>query len=267
MFRILCFLMIISIKTILTAGDSKFVIMICSYNNEKWVEKNLLSALNQNYNNFRVIYINDCSTDGTLSRLDCVIRNHPKKNILQIVNNESNKGAMTNIYNTIHSYIKDDEIVCLLDGDDWLANNYVLSVLDMVYKIKRKKYWLVYSQFQGTASNSEGFCKAYSDRAIRSNQFRSEGFLCSHLKTFYGWLFKKIKKEDLQRDGDFLEITSDIGFMMPMIEMAKNHQIFIPKVLYIYNQDNPISDLHQRGAESGKMAEYLLSLPPYSSLD
>src|SRR5437868_3721405 len=45
--------------------EKNMVIIIPSYNNCKWYERNLQSALSQNYTNFRVIYTDDCSTDGT----------------------------------------------------------------------------------------------------------------------------------------------------------------------------------------------------------
>ena len=39
-----------------------FVIVVPSYNNSSWVEKNLRSIFEQKYDNYRVVYINDAST-------------------------------------------------------------------------------------------------------------------------------------------------------------------------------------------------------------
>ena len=46
-------------------GNIQFVFIIPSYNNEKWIEKNVMSVLNQTYENWKMIYINDNSTDKT----------------------------------------------------------------------------------------------------------------------------------------------------------------------------------------------------------
>ncbi|MFS8507183.1 MAG: glycosyltransferase [Candidatus Babeliales bacterium] len=54
---------------------SKFVIIICSYNNQQWVEQNLDSVFNQTYTNYRVIYINDNSIDHTSQLVDQYIVN------------------------------------------------------------------------------------------------------------------------------------------------------------------------------------------------
>ena len=42
---------------------NKFTIITPSYNNVEWVEFNLASVLNQTYSNYRVMYIDDASTD------------------------------------------------------------------------------------------------------------------------------------------------------------------------------------------------------------
>src|ERR1700737_4705415 len=48
-----------------SAHELPMVIVIPSYNNEKWYEKNLHSVLNQHYSNYRILYVNDNSKDGT----------------------------------------------------------------------------------------------------------------------------------------------------------------------------------------------------------
>ena len=49
--------------------ENKFKIVIPSYNNEQWIEHNVASILNQTYTNYDVLYINDASTDDTLSHI------------------------------------------------------------------------------------------------------------------------------------------------------------------------------------------------------
>ncbi len=45
--------------------EKPIVVLITSYNNAKWVKENLESACCQEYTNYRVIYIDDASTDNT----------------------------------------------------------------------------------------------------------------------------------------------------------------------------------------------------------
>ena len=47
-----------------------FTIIILSYNNERWAEKNVNSAINQAYDNYDLVYIDDASTDNTKNIVD-----------------------------------------------------------------------------------------------------------------------------------------------------------------------------------------------------
>ena len=60
--------------------EKPIVIVIPSYNNKDWYEKNLKSVLTQNYKNYRIIYLDDVSTDRTGE----LIKKFIKKIILKI---------------------------------------------------------------------------------------------------------------------------------------------------------------------------------------
>ena len=55
-------------KTFIPASKLKehpLVVIIPSYNNAQWYKKNLDSVFNQRYSNYRIIYLDDASTDQT----------------------------------------------------------------------------------------------------------------------------------------------------------------------------------------------------------
>ena len=52
------------------AENNKFVILITAYNDEKWVEYNIASILNQTYSNYKVLYYDDASTDNTYQEVN-----------------------------------------------------------------------------------------------------------------------------------------------------------------------------------------------------
>ena len=87
--------------------NNKFVIITPSYNNEEWVEPNLASMLNQTYTNWRTIYINDCSTDNTLEKVNNIVKNDKR---FTIINNKENQGATYNYINFLDQ-IEDNEII------------------------------------------------------------------------------------------------------------------------------------------------------------
>lgn len=262
------FFFLFSLSVFADLEKSKFVIIICSYNNEKYVRENIISALNQTYDNFRVIYVDDGSTDKTLIELNKVLENERKKNLVTIISNPINLGSsLANHYNIIHNLVANDEICVLLDGDDALANSRVLTYLNSIYADNRNNIWLTYGQFKEIQSGNIGFCCEYPKQIRERNLFRQYVHMPSHLKTFYAWLFKKIKKEDLLLDGSFFKMTGDLAIMLPMIEMAKNHYKFIDTVLYHYNDNNQLSDHKKNFEYQMEISRYIRKLPPYSSLD
>jgi hypothetical protein len=90
----------------------------------------------------------------------------------------------------------------------------------------------------------------------------------SHLRTWKSWLWKKIKNEDLKdKEGNYWDIAGDLGFMFPMVEMSgKEHFRFIPDVLYIYNESNPINDHKVNLKKVISVANIIRNKPKYNSL-
>ena len=116
--------------------QNKFKIIIASYNNEDWVEYNLASILNQTYENYHVMYVDDCSTDRTSELVNEIVGDNDK---FTIIRNETNLGADGGaIYNYIRFFesLEDDEICVFACGDDWLFDETVLEKLNSFYNTK-----------------------------------------------------------------------------------------------------------------------------------
>jgi glycosyltransferase involved in cell wall biosynthesis len=220
-------------------SSNRFVIVIPSYKNKDWVRKNLLSALNQQYPLFRIIYTDDFSQDGTVEEVEEIIKLYDSSNKISFVKNTERLGAMANMYNMVHS-CEDDEIIVVLDGDDWFANSQVLERLNQEYS--KGNVWITYGQYRSFPDNAIGCSRQIPQNVISTNSFRRFNWCSSHVRTYYSWLFKKINKEDFFHNGKFLEMTSDLAAMFPMLEMAGKNQAFISDVLYIYNCTSPIND-------------------------
>lgn len=242
--------------------EKRMVVVIPSYKNEEWVKNNLESVFAQRYQNYRVIYISDCSPDKTFEMAQSIVHKHGMENKTTLINNTERKGALRNLYEAIHS-CDDDEIVVTLDGDDWFASRGVLNYLNRVYS-GRKTVWLTHGTYI-SSKGDKGLSKAASTDIIERNAFREE-FRCSHLRTFYAWLFKKIKKEDLLYEGEFYSMAWDTAMMFPMLEMAGTRHAFINKVLYIYNVENPISDWKKDESYQLMLDEYIRLKEKYTPL-
>lgn len=219
------------------------VAVITSYNNEQWCERNLRALFMQKYNNWRAIYVNDCSTDKTLENVERIVKEAGQEHRVQIINNSIRRGKMANLYYAIHT-VHDRAIVLDYDGDDWFKHDNVFNVLNQAYQ--DPNVWCTYGQYENYPAGNVGFCRPLSPEVIANNAFRKSDWVTSHLRTFYAGLFKRIKKEDFYFKDDFYPITSDQAYMLPVTELAGKHIKFISEILYVYNNLNPLMDYKVR---------------------
>ncbi len=242
---------------------NEFVIIVPSYNNEKWCIKNLESIFNQGYLNYQVIYINDCSTDNTGKLVQEYLKSKNLENKCWYIENFERKGALANIYQYVHA-CKNNQIIVLLDGDDWFVHESVLSILDKAYK--SSDIWLTYGQYIDT-NCVLGCGTLYPENIIKERSYRENEWRASHLRTFRAFLFKHICKEDLLYEGKFFDMAWDLAFMFPMLEMAGKRFCCIDQILYVYNLDNPISDAKKDKDRQGFLDRYIRKMAKYDMLD
>jgi glycosyltransferase involved in cell wall biosynthesis len=212
-------------------------IVIPSYNNRQWYQQNLGSLCAQEYDNFRAIYVDDGSSDQTGELVAKFIADHAVGHRIQLIRNPVRVGALENLYRIIHA-CDDHEIVILLDGDDWLAHPRVLQTINAVYSDPH--CWMTYGQYVSWPEPVLGYSRPIPAQITDTNSFRGYDWCASHLRSFYAWLFKRIKPEDFI--SPCYPMAWDQALMFPMLEMSGHRAKFIRDVLYTYNVANPIND-------------------------
>lgn len=243
--------------------EKAMVVIIPSYNNARWYKQNLESIFNQRYENYRVIYIDDCSKDGTADLVEAYVKEMGQEHRFELICNKERRGALANLYYAIHS-CDDDAIVVTVDGDDWLAHQYVLRHLNNAYSTK--DIWLTHGRLQETEGGYKNWCMPVPRKAIRNNEFRK--YRCpSHLRTFYAWLFKQIRTEDLMYKGEFFPMTWDQAMMFPMLEMAGERHLFMKEILYIYNTTTNINDNKVNPQLQRDLEAVIRAMPPYERIE
>ena len=110
----------------------KFKIVVPMYNVEQWVRGTVTSVLMQSYENFECVFVDDRSTDNTVSIVESMIEGDSR---CSIIKNESRKLALYNIYHGFEYLNCDDEdVLTTPDGDDWFDGNQVLETLKEAYE-------------------------------------------------------------------------------------------------------------------------------------
>ncbi len=262
-------------------SDPEFVILVTSYNNEKYAWRNLDSLMNQRTcKPYSIICVDDGSSDKTGEIMEDFAREHNlAAPFLTIVHNKKRTGsALENIHNTVHTMIPDHRVVVCVDGDDTLSCKGVLERLECEYR--NPHVWMTYGRFVVVpAGEFWSLCWGYPDEVIKERSFRKHHNVPSHLKTFRAKLFKNIRKEDLldPATGKFYLKAWDMAMMFPMLEMCApkdpagvNHSVFISDmVLYVYNFNNPINDARVGAGREDQIAldRYIRSLEQYEPLE
>jgi hypothetical protein len=140
------------------------------------------------------------------------------------------KGATRNYWEMI-SECDPDDIIVMLDGDDELAHDHVLAMIESVYA--DPEVWLTYGSFVHALDGKPGNVRSYLGENYRASPWRG-----SHLKTFRAWLAQKLTEHDLKLPGGEWNRVSDLTLMLPMLEMAgQAHSKFINDVLCKYHSE------------------------------
>lgn len=93
-------------------------IVVTAYNVAEWIEKTVASALAQTFRDIELVIVDDCSADNTPRLLSAI---HDKR--VKIIRNKENLGAGASRRKGIEA--SGGEYILLLDGDDWIAPNFI----------------------------------------------------------------------------------------------------------------------------------------------
>lgn len=130
------------LKTVLLQQDSFFMqnqqylatmwlplvsIILPAYNCEKYISEAVNSILQQVYDNFELIIVNDGSTDNTSSILASISDQRMK-----VINNDGNKGLIYSLNRAIDE--SQGEYIARMDADDMATND----------RIEKQVHWLLH---------------------------------------------------------------------------------------------------------------------------
>lgn len=223
-------------------GELPMCIVIPSYNNIKWYEKNLNSIFKQKYHNYRVIYVDDQSTDGTYDAVKKYVQSYDMSNRCSTVCQTKRNYQACGRY-MAYMMTDDDEIICNVDGDDWLYDR------DDQHQYRTLEY--VEEAYSAGALSTYGcFYKSsgpqwlepttiYTEDIIDTKAYRTSKYLCKHLRTGYAGLYKNINLSDIiDHNKKFISMSTDLFTQYPVLEMSGHMHVNLLKPSYIYNQDN-----------------------------
>ena len=132
-----------------------------------------------------------------------------------------------------------DEIICFLDGDDWLYNNDVLNKLNNEYQ---NDIVLTFGSYYKFENNQLGvFIKAkdYNEKTQNFGLYRdAKGWFGLPLRTCYAKIYKSMPEEHMRDcDGNWMSACTDVAEFLWAIEKSLKKYKVIEYPTYVYNID------------------------------
>lgn len=123
--------------------EVSFIVTV--YNMEKYLNKCLDSIVHQNYQNFEVIMIDDCSTDGSARIMEAY---ESKYDMCRVVKNAHNVGLGSSRYIGLHA--ARGQYLVYIDADDWIHEAFSYLIHE---KIKEQQYDVIYTDWDYVEEN------------------------------------------------------------------------------------------------------------------
>jgi glycosyltransferase involved in cell wall biosynthesis len=149
--------------------------------------------------------------------------------------------AMANLILAIgRSGAKPDDVIVILDGDDWFASDDALARIALEYQ--RHGCWMTYGSWITNDTSRKGLkaglWPAYPEG---TTHFREAPWLGTAVRSWKKWLWDMIDDRDFRdRDGNYIRVAEDQATMLPMLEMSGTDRArHIPDALMIYNRITP----------------------------
>ena len=201
-------------------------------NASKFVLKCIQSVKDQTLQPKSHIIIDDISDDDTRLYLERI------KNIdenIEVIFNTERKYRLKNIYeNSVNK--NPDDIICIVDSDDWLACDDALEKIKKTYD-ENPKYEYVYSRLVLSHGPPGG------SRPIPNKDWNpyDNQWITSHISTFRAKALQRIPVSNfLDWNGDWFQIATDHACILPMLYNLWRRDGdysavgFIDEALYVY---------------------------------
>ena len=243
----------------------KLIVWSPGKNCQNYVSSNLISILTQTYKNFVHVVVDDCSSDKTSEIID-----NFKHDKMIVHRNENNQGWLKNAVDFLDPIVENDDIIVSVDLDDWLAHNRVLEYINFIYETTPA--WITYGSLVTCHPNGQHEWEPnhkYDNEVWKDRNFRKRLNYFSHLRTFRGFLWKAILKNDLKcYNGKYEKFSSDVAYSLPILDMTPSERVIhLDDPLYFYNFKNPINDSKINMMEQRKQGDWFRSRPTYPLLD
>ena len=237
--------------------QQRMVIISPMYNAEPYIEKCIASVITQDYDNYLMVIIDDCSTDNSYK-----IAKKYESNRIKVIKNTENKGAVRNQIEAMINFCEGDDIVMLLDGDDSLVNDnqifhFYNNLYDGTTEFTYGSCWSMVDKIPLISQN-------YPEQIKKEKKYKQYKFNWNmpytHLRTFKCYLLDGVSDGNFKdENGNWYKAGGDGSLFYTAIEKADPNKIkVVSDIVYNYNDISPLNDYKVNSEEQTKNANRIL---------
>lgn len=209
-------------------SSKRFCVIAPTYNAEKTARQAILSLAAQSYQNWKLIVIDDVSTDDT--RRTILELSHAlgfyrygsdDTNRVQVVFNKEKKWEIENTLLGL-SMCSDDDIIVRLDMDDYLINNTIFEQLNIIYNANPdvEAIWTDHRWFSDAGGITNTNISAPLPNDADPYVYP---WVTSHMKTWRKYVSNGVSDANYRGvDGQYFKRIGDQAFYLPVLKLAKN---------------------------------------------
>ena len=263
---------VLELESYKSGNEQEIVVISPFYNCRDYISRCIESVASQDYDNYRHILIDDCSTDDSFMTAIRAIAQLPDdlKSKFTVIKNDINKGAVRNQIETIRE-LNDNAIVMLLDGDDSIVNdNSIFSYYNTVYDGTTE---FTYGSCWSMVDNIPLISQPYPEDVKQRRDYRNHHFNWilpyTHFRTFKKQLVNGLSDSMFQDShGKWYKAGGDGSVFYAIIEQADPAKVkCLQDVVYNYNDAHSLNDYKVNGEEQNRNAREIIAkkrIPKYS---
>jgi glycosyltransferase involved in cell wall biosynthesis len=228
---------------------------------EEYIGHCLTSLRSQTWRDWEAFVTVDPCGDRTYQR---AIESRRGDKRISIQRNEERRYSMRNLIDGIgRSGAAPEDVIVILDGDDWLMHDDSLLLIEREYA--RYGCWLTYGSWESNDPETPGCWPPYPDGTMN---FRSLRWLGTAVRTWKKWLWDRIDPAGFRdRNGEYFRVVEDLASMFPMMEMSTTRRMrHVAEPLMLYNK-TPNASALVMADEMEENTLWLRSRPRYNPVD
>jgi glycosyltransferase involved in cell wall biosynthesis len=238
--------------------SNKFVFIAPTYNASKTIAQLLYSLTGQSYKNWKLILIDDMSSDLDKTKYivnefrDMLAKTGQKidEKIRLYDNTTLRRGKQWEVSNVLYGLklCDDNDIICRIDGDDYLTDLDALAIINHFYETTGAE--IVWTAHRWGLSD-----RNISDKMSNDANPYTHPWVTSHLKTFRKSLINNVPYENfLNMNNQLVQRCGDQAIYLPCLYKSKK-RLYIPRCLYHYTIDEQGGAVYQTDDAKFQKAE------------